>query len=528
MAKKKKKSEVFNDEDLPVIEVSSINDQSNLAPEIQKNELSKDFKYFDVANPVALFPFISFMGDDRPIREWTRSTINPNDGAIVEQKIRFIADAGTNRTAQGKAAWLALLGIKYLWERRNKPIDGKVSFSMHELCRIFDIPYNGRRAKEFNTAFTALTRMTIESSNALTLIDPKSGKRNPITKETNSTFISFYGKLKTGEKGREVERYFVQINAIYIQCLNTQDSSRVNLAMIANLNSSRSISLYILLCSIYQTLRSEVIDYNLEDLSHDLPLNPKRKALSKIKEDLEPILKELIRNDLLKSYVYLSANPQKPISKRPKASEVIIRFELGQRVVIEPAQVPYLVDSSSLMLATSQEEDAIVSSLTVIGFSVNEANYIYKAHSKDHLEYAINEFERIKKSKRISSPTKYFNGILEKANPDDYQKVANAKRKKKISQSSSKNINELYKKYYSTSKENVLNAEGLYWDDQVKEEIDRLSHDDEFMKKTKRDKKSFVEYDLLTSAPYNVLPFNVFKDLYMTGDLAKPYMPQKN
>lgn len=494
-------------------------------PSLPNFGLSKNPQYFDVSNAIALFPFISFKGDKRPVRIWKRTAINPVDGSFMEQKLEFIADASSKKTAQGKAAWLALLGIKYLWERRNRPQDGKVSFSMHELCRLFDIPYNGRRAKEFYEAFIALSRMTIESTNALTLIDPRTGKRNPVEKTVNSTFISSFGKIKTGELGREVERFFVQINPIYVQSLNTQDSSRVNLTMIANLTSSRSISLYVLLCSMYQNYRSDIIDYNLKNIAEDLPLNPNRSALSKVKEDLEPIMKELIRNELLKSYTYLSDVSETDISKRPKLSDVVVRFELGQRVVIAPAQIPNLAWTSNLMLTSGEGEDSVIGRLCRIGYSVNEANYLFKMYTKDLLQYALKAYESKSEKGPISAPTKYFKGILEKAKPEQYQQEAKVEQVKKAIKKMTKNINELYKEYYDNSRESVIKSEGIYWQELIENEVERLSYDPDFKEKPNKDKHRYVEYDLITSAPYNVMPFDAFKEAYAKGKEPLPYKP---
>lgn len=530
MGNKKNKNSEDGFDDGEIVSRHELSEASDsaLLPTITSNNISKDLKYFDVATPVALFPFISFSGDTRDVRVWKRTAISPIDGSFIEQKLEFIADSSTKRTAQGKAAWLALLGVKYLWERKGRPTDGKVSFSMHELCRLFDIPYNGRRAKEFYDAFLALNRMSIQSTNAVTLVDPVTGKRKPVEKMVNSTFISFFGKIKTTDhKGNENERFWVQINSIYVHCLNTQDSSRVNLAMIANLSSSRSISLYILLCSLYQSHRNEIIDYNLEKLAEDLPLNPSRNALSKVKEDLEPILKELIRNDLLKSYSFLSANPQSKISKRPKVSEVVVRFELGQRVVIEPAQMPQLITSNALLLTNSQDEESIIGRLCKIGYNVNEANYVYKMYTHDHLNYALKTLEENAKKRTISSPINYFKGILEKASKEQYTKEANETRKKSLQQNKSKNLNELYQEYYDKSRINVAESEGIYWEQIVKDEIERLSLEQDFKEKNDRDKRAFVEYDLLTSAPYNIITMDTFKDMYLKGNLPEPYQPIK-
>lgn len=499
-----------------------------LLPALSNSNVPKDLKYFDVANPIALFPFISFSGDTRLVRTWKRTAINPLDGSLIEQKLDFIADSATKKTAQGKAAWLALLGVKFLWERKGRPEDGKVSFSMHELCRLFDIPYNGRRAKEFYDAFIALNRMIIESTNALTLIDPATGKRKPVEKLVNSNFFNFFGRISTPDaKGNVIERFWVQINPIYVLSLYTQDSSRVNLAMIANLSSSRSISLYILLCSLYQTHRNEIVDYDLEKLADDLPLNPARNALSKVKEDLEPILKELIRNDLLKSYTYLSAGPQTNISKRPKLNEVIVRFELGQRVVIEPAQMPSLIASSALLLTNSQDEDAIIGRLCKLGYNVNEANIVYKMYTHDHLNYALKMLDENAKKRTISSPLNYFKGILEKASKEQYTKDGNENRKKSLIQNKSKNLNELYQEYYDKSRANVAESEGIYWEQTVNNEMDRLSLEQDFKEKNEREKRAFVEYDLLTSAPHNIITIDTFKDMYLKGNLPEPYQPIK-
>jgi hypothetical protein len=529
MAKKNKKNSPIEpidkeENNTPILRSSN---SSQTLPAITFSSVSKDLKYIDVATPVALFPFISFSGDKRDIRVWKRTAINPIDGSLIEQSLEFIADSLTKKTAQGKAAWLALLGVKYLWERKGKPEDGKVSFSMHELCRLFNLPYNGRRAKEFYDAFIALNRMTIVSTNALTLIDSSTGKRNPVEKTVNSTFISLFGRIATGNKGNLVERFYVQINDIYVHCLNTQDSSRVNLAMIANLSSSRSISLYVLLCSMYQSYRNEIIDYNLEELAQDLPLNPARNALSKVKEDLEPILKELVRNELLKSYTFLSTNPQTSISKRPKLSEVIVRFELGQRVVIAPAQIPHLIASSSLLLTSSQGEDAIIGRLCKLGYNVNEANIVYKMYTRDHLNYALKMYDENAKKRTINSPLNYFKAIIDKASPEQYTKEANETRKKSLIQNKSKNLNELYKEYYDSSRTSVAESEGIYWEQLVKDEIERLSLEKDFKEKSERDKRAFVEYDLLTSAPYNIMALDAFKDLYLKGTLPEPYQPIK-
>ncbi len=522
----KTKDKTNNEESEPIAELEAIPSSDQL-PAITNYAVSKDLKYIDVATPVALFPFISFSGDKREVRVWKRTSINPLDGSFIEQKLEFIADAGTKRTAQGKAAWLALLGVKYLWERRGRPGDGKVSFSMHELCRLFDLPYNGRRAKEFYDAFIALNRMTIASTNALTLIEPNSGKRNPVEKTVNSTFISLFGRISTGVKGNLVERFYVQINPIYVHCLNTQDSSRVNLKMIANLKSSRSISLYVLLCSIYQSHKQEIIDYNLEELVEDLPLNPARNAFSKVKEDLEPLLKELTRNDLLKSYTFLCPSPNTDISKRPKINEVIVRFDLGQRICIAPAQIPHLIASSSLLLNSTHGEEATITRLCKIGYSVNEANLIYKMYTRDQLEYALKSYDSTSKKKPISAPVKYFKAILDKATPEQYTKDGNENRKKILDQNKSKSLNELYSEYYEKSKKNVAESEGLYWEQSVKDEIDKLSFNQDFKEKSERDKRLFVEYDLLTSVPFNIMTLDAFKDQYLKGTIPEPYEANK-
>jgi hypothetical protein len=301
----------------------------------------------------------------------------------------------------------------------------------------------------------------------------------------------------------------------------------VNLAMIANLSSSRSISLYILLCSLYQSQRNEIIDYNLEKLAEDLPLNPSRNALSKVKEDLEPILNELIRNELLKSFTFLSTSAQTKISKRPKINEVIVRFELGQRVVIAPAQVPHLISSSSLLLTNSQGEDAVIGRLCKLGYNVNEANIVYKMYTHDHLNYALKMFDENSKKRTINAPLNYFKGILEKASKEQYTKDGNETRKKSLIQNKSKNLNELYKEYYDKSRASVAESEGIYWESLVKDEIERLSFEPDFKEKNDADKRGFVEYDLLTSAPYNIITMDSFKDMYLKGNLPEPYQPIK-
>ncbi len=522
MAKKKK--EDSSEDNLEAIEkYELLSPEENNTPSLPHFALAKTPQYFDVANAIALFPFISFKGDTRMVRTWERTATNPNDGSLIEQKLEFIADGSSKKTAQGKAAWLALLGIKYLWENRGRPQDGKVSFSMHELCRLFDLPYNGRRSKEFYDAFLALSRMTIQSTNALTLIDPATGKRHPVNKTLNSTFFNSFGRIKTGEVGREVERFFVQINPIYVQSLNTQDSSRINLTMIANLTSSRSISLYVLLCSMYQNFRSEIIDYNLENLAEDLPLNPARNALSKVKEDLEPVVKELIRNELIKSYTYLNDGSANNTSKRPKLSDVVVRFELGQRVVISTAHIPNLAWTSNLLLTNSEDEDSVIGRLCSIGYSVSEANYLFKMYAKDLLQYALKTLEAKSEKGPISAPTKYFKGILEKAKPEQYQKEKKLEQVRKTIKKLTGNTTELYKEYYEKSREAVIESHGIFWQDLVDIEIERLSYDSDFQKKSTADKRRFVEYDMITSAPYNVLPFDAFKDAYAKGKEPQPY-----
>jgi len=96
-----------------------------------------------------------------------------------------------------------------------------------------------------------------------------------------------------------------------------------------------------------------------------------------------------------------------------------------------------------------------------------------------------------------------------------------------LDQNKSKNLNELYSEYYEKSKKNVAESEGLYWEQSVKDEIDKLSFNQDFKEKSERDKRLFVEYDLLTSVPFNIMTLDAFKDQYLKGTIPEPYEANK-